>query len=81
MSSTKNKTKQLSFKGKFELLTPGEKRIVSCILNEKSNHAIAIELAIKQNTVSTFRKNIYNKLGVTTSIGLYKLALKEGIVK
>ena len=50
-------------------------------IDEEKNEYYRLELAIKQNTVSTFRKNIYNKLGVTTSIGLYKLALKEGIVK
>ena len=81
MITTMRKIKLFKYIGKFELLSLGEKRIVSCMLNEKSNNAIAIEFAIKQNTVSTFRKNIYKKLGVSTSIGLYKLALKEGIIK
>ena len=81
MSSIKNETKVLSFKGKFEILTLREREIVSCILNEKSNISISKEFNIKQNTVSTFKKNIYHKLSVTTSIGLYKLAIKEGLIK
>lgn len=68
-------------KGTFDVLTTREKQIVAAILNEKRGIEIAAELDIKHNTVSTFKKKIYLRLRVHSEIGLYKLAIKEGVIK
>lgn len=67
--------------GVFDLLTSREIQIVEAILNEKRGYEIANLFAIKHNTISTFKKSIFNKLNVHSEIGLYKLAIKEGVVK
>ena len=67
--------------GLFDILTSRERQIVEAILNEKRGYEIASSFAIKHNTISTFKKNIYNKLNVHSEIGLYKLAIIEGVVK
>jgi DNA-binding CsgD family transcriptional regulator len=54
------------------LLTPREIVIAFHIANGSSTSSIAKILGIKSNTVSTFKKKIYNKLGVDSSVGLYK---------
>lgn len=65
----------------FSKLSKREKQIALAIIDEKKVIDIAYMLALKCNTISTFKKNIYYKLGVKSDIGLYKLALKEGIIK
>lgn len=65
----------------FSKLSKREKQIALAIIDEKKVIDIAYMLALKCNTISTFKKNIYNKLGVKSDIGLYKLAVKEGIIK
>lgn len=67
--------------GAFSKLSIREKQIALAIINEKKVIEIAYELALKSNTISTFKKNIFDKLGVTSDIGLFKLAVKEGIIK
>lgn len=53
-------------------LSPREKEVALHIANGVSTTAIAKTLGIKCNTVSTLKKKIYNKLGVDSSVGLYK---------
>ncbi len=65
----------------FSKLSRREKQIALAIIDEKKVLDIAYMLALKCNTISTFKKNIYNKLGVKSDIGLYKLAVKEGLIK
>ena len=62
-------------------LTDRETEIASLILDEHSSMEIASRLFISFNTVETHRKRIYQKLGVTTSLGLMKYLLKRGYVK
>jgi DNA-binding CsgD family transcriptional regulator len=53
-------------------LSPREKEVALHIANGVSTTTIAKTLGIKCNTVSTLKKKIYNKLGVDSSVGLYK---------
>ena len=64
----------------FSKLSKRETQILQLILEGKRVVAIAEELELKTNTISTFKKNIYHKLSVLSSIDLYKLAIKEGLV-
>ena len=64
----------------FSKLSKRETQILQLILDGKRVVAIAEELELKTNTISTFKKNIYHKLSVLSSIDLYKLAIKEGLV-
>lgn len=59
------------------LLSPREVQIVDLILEELSSTQIAERLFISFNTVETHRKRIYQKLGVSTSLGLLKYALSQ----
>lgn len=56
-------------------LTDREAQVAGLILEELSSNQIAERLFISFNTVETHRKRIYQKLGVTTSLGLLKRSL------
>lgn len=62
-------------------LTERESQVAHLILEELSSSQIAERLFISFNTVETHRKRIYQKLGVTTSLGLMKYSLSRGLVK
>jgi len=53
-------------------LSPREKEVALHISNGVSTTIIAKTLGVKCNTVSTLKKKIYNKLGVDSSVALYK---------
>jgi DNA-binding NarL/FixJ family response regulator len=53
-------------------LSPREKEVALHIANGVSTTIIAKTLGVKCNTVSTLKKKIYNKLGVESSVALYK---------
>lgn len=53
-------------------LSPREKEVALHIANGVSTTIIAKTLGVKCNTVSTLKKKIYNKLGVDSSVALYK---------
>ncbi len=61
------------------LLTERETEVARLILDELSSVQIAERLFISFNTVETHRKHIYQKLGVTTALGLMKHVLKHGL--
>lgn len=61
-------------------LTPREIEILKLIVQEKSGTVIAEQLFISPSTVETHRKNLFEKIGVNSTIGLVKYALKYGIV-
>lgn len=61
-------------------LTPREIEILKLIVQEKSGTVIAEQLFISPSTVETHRKNLFEKIGVNSTIGLVKYALKFGIV-
>ena len=61
-------------------LSDRELEILKLIVSEKSSTQIAEKLFISFNTVETHRKHLYKKLGVNTSLGLLKYALKHGLI-
>ena len=60
-------------------LTERETQIAGLIMDELSSNQIAERLFISFNTVETHRKHIYQKLGITTSLGLMKYSIKRGL--
>lgn len=67
--------------GIFKKLSDREFDIASNIIKGISTSDIATKFGLKNNTVSTVKKNIFFKMGVKSAIDLYKLAIKEGICK
>lgn len=57
-------------------LSPREKEVALHIANGETTTNIAKALGVKCNTISSLKKKIYNKLGVNSSVALYK-ALKD----
>lgn len=66
---------------KFALLTKREKEVISLVADGKSTNDIADLLFISPHTVSTHRKNIANKLGITTFSELLKFAKAFELIK
>ena len=54
-------------------LSPREKEVALHIANGVSTSSIAKILGVKCNTISTLKKKIYVKLGVDSSVALYKV--------
>lgn len=64
-----------------QLLTERESQVARLILEGLSSTQIAERLFISFNTVETHRKHIYQKLGVSTALGLMKYALQHDFPK
>ena len=64
----------------FEILSKREREVLDLILQGVQVKDIGATLAVKSNTVSTFKKQILNKTGATNSINLFKLAQEYKIV-
>jgi two-component system response regulator NreC len=62
------------------LLSPREKEILQCVARGKSSKEIAEELGLKARTVDTHRGNIMKKVGIHTTAGLVRCALRIGLV-
>jgi len=63
---------QLELTNKFETLSKREKEIVELLISGESNKSISQKLELKSNTVSTYKKLIYYKIGVDNLIDLFK---------
>jgi DNA-binding NarL/FixJ family response regulator len=61
------------------MLTERELQILKLISQELSGIQIAEKLFISPTTVESHRKNLFSKIGVNTSVGLVKYAMKHGI--
>jgi DNA-binding NarL/FixJ family response regulator len=61
-------------------LTEREIEILKLISQELSGIQIAEKLFISPTTVETHRKNLFQKIGVNTSVGLVKYAMQHGIL-
>ncbi|MCB0490419.1 MAG: response regulator transcription factor [Cyclobacteriaceae bacterium] len=61
-------------------LSTREIEVLKGFANGNSYKQIAADLNISTRTVETHKKNIQDKLGVTTTAELVKYALKEGII-
>lgn len=66
---------------KFVLLTKREKEIISLLTEGKSSPEIADQLFISRHTVSTHRKNIANKLNITSFAELLKFAIAFDLIR
>ena len=65
---------ELELTNKFDTLSKREKEIVELLINGESNKSISQKLELKSNTVSTYKKLIYYKIGVDNLIDLFKYA-------
>ena len=80
--SSSNKFTQKSIKNtetliKKIILTGREREILKLISEERNNTDIALALDISKRTVETHKKNMILKLGVTNTVGLIKIAIKN----
>jgi two-component system NarL family response regulator len=62
------------------ILTDREKQILKLITEEASNTDIALALDISKRTVETHKKNMILKLGVTNTVGLMKIVIKNKLL-
>ncbi len=62
-------------------LTPTESDILRMIVGGMSNKEIAFALDIIENTVKTYVKNIFEKIGVSDRTAAAALAIKRGLVR
>jgi len=76
----KGKKSAYGREGHHASLTKREKEILQFIAEEYTGPEISAHLNISLNTVETHRKNLVSKLGVKSSIGLVKYAIKHGLV-
>jgi DNA-binding NarL/FixJ family response regulator len=64
-------------RGLNTLLTPRERQVVELVTADMKNHDIALELGLKDHTVRNYIFQIFEKLGVSTRVGLVLYALGE----
>lgn len=58
-------------------LTEREQEVLSLIVDELNTKEIAERLSISVSTVETYRRSLFRKFGVTSSIGLVRVVLKN----
>ena len=68
--------KILSFMKEGELLTVREREILEKVLDSKKRKEIADELCLSENTIKTYTRTLYGKLGVSSREELYALLVK-----
>ncbi len=70
----------LTITSPFAILTKREKEVLILILQGAQVKEISASLDLKSNTISTFKKSILSKTGVSNNIELFKLAQEHNIV-
>ena len=70
----------LTIKNPFTILTKREKEVLILMLQGAQVKDISASLELKSNTISTFKKSILSKTGVSNNIELFKLAQEHKIV-
>ena len=70
----------LTITNPFSILSKREREVLDLILQGIQVKDISASLELKSNTISTFKKNILSKVGVSNNIELFKLALQHKIV-
>ncbi|MFM1776201.1 MAG: hypothetical protein RJA53_1811 [Bacteroidota bacterium] len=65
----------------FKVLSKREREVLDLILKGAQIKDISAQLELKSNTISTFKKSILAKTGVSNNIELFKLAQEHKIVK
>lgn len=64
----------------FKELSAREMQVVMMVLEGRQNRDIAAMLSLSQKTISTYRKRIYEKLGIETDVELARLAYRHGMI-
>lgn len=77
MSMEEKIKKVLYFVHDGEILCTREKEILELILANKKRKDIAAELYLSENTIKTYTRTLYSKLGVTCREELYSLLLEK----
>ena len=70
----------LTITSPFTILTKREKEVLILMLQGAQVKEISASLELKSNTISTFKKSILSKTGVSNNIDLFKLALEHKII-
>ena len=70
----------LTITSPFTILTKREREVLILMLQGAQVKEISASLELKSNTISTFKKSIFSKTGVTNNIELFKLAQEHNIV-
>ena len=70
----------LTITSPFAILTKREKEVLILMLQGAQVKDISASLELKSNTISTFKKSILSKTGVSNNIELFKLAQEHNIV-
>ena len=70
----------LTITSPFTILTRREKEVLILMLQGAQVKEISASLDLKSNTISTFKKSILSKTGVSNNIELFKLAQEHNIV-
>ena len=68
--------KVLSFLPEGELLAPREREILELVLQNKKRKEIAEELCLSENTIKTYTRTLYGKVGVSSREELFALLIK-----
>lgn len=68
--------KILSFLNPEEILTAREREILKMVLQSKKRKEIAEILCLSENTIKTYTRTLYGKLGVSSREELYSLLVK-----
>jgi DNA-binding CsgD family transcriptional regulator len=76
MSVEEKILKVLSFLNEGEMLAPREREILELVLQNKRRKDIAEELNLSENTIKTYTRTLYGKLGVSSRDELYSLLIK-----
>jgi two-component system nitrate/nitrite response regulator NarL len=64
-------------RGLNTLLTPRQREVLKLVTEDMNNHEIALELGLTEHTVRNYIFQIFEKLGVSTRVGLVLYALSE----
>ena len=70
----------LTITSPFAILTKREREVLILMLQGVQVKEISASLGLKSNTISTFKKIILSKTGVSNNIELFKLAQKHNIL-
>jgi two-component system uhpT operon response regulator UhpA len=70
----------LTITNPFSILSKREREVLNLILQGTQVKDISASMELKSNTISTFKKNILSKVGVSNNIELFKLALEHKMI-
>jgi two-component system, NarL family, invasion response regulator UvrY len=62
-------------------LSPRERQVMSMLLTGRRLKEIAVTLDISVKTVTTHRSRLLRKLGVEDNLGLYRYAVRNGLME